>query len=189
MMFLAGLYAAERRPAGRATARALIDAATTASGPLSLAPPAPLALDALAHDPHPGHDVIKAALPYIVWSDAGRAIPGLKPDWASGMLVNELLGPSGQFYHPELRIGLYVQCAGFHYGLRAHPAEETYILLGGRSAWATGAKPFRGRKTGEVIFHPSMIPHQTLTRQCPLIATWRWSGEIGFDGYAAVESA
>lgn len=189
MMFLAGLYAGEGRAAGRATAAALIEAATAPSGPLPVEPAAPLALDALAIDPHPGREVIAAALPHIVWTDAAGALPGLKPDWAAGMLVNELLGPSGQFFHPEIRVGLFVQQAGFHYGLRTHPAEETYILLGGSSHWATGGDAPTRRHTGETVFHPAMIPHQTLTTESPFIATWRWSGDIAYEGYAAVETA
>lgn len=188
MMFLAGLYASEGRAGSRETASALIEAATTPV-PLPLQAAPRLAVDALAIDPHPGREVIAAALPFLVWTDASGALPGLKPDWAAGMLVNELLGPTGQFHHPELRVGLYVQKAGFHYGLRTHPAEETYILLGGRSCWATGQDAPVPRRTGEILHHPSMIPHQTLTREAPVIATWRWSGDVAYEGYAAVETA
>ncbi|WP_137699892.1 dimethylsulfonioproprionate lyase family protein [Marimonas lutisalis] len=188
-LFLAGLYSGEGRPGGRDTAQALIAAATEPSGPLPVDTPPQVALDALATDAHPGREVIERALPHIAWTDASGAMPGLKPDWASGMLVNELLGPSGQFHHPSVRVGLFVQMPGFHYGLRTHPAEETYILLGGGSFWATNGDAPARRHTGEIIFHPSMIPHQTLTRDAPFIAAWRWSGDIAYEGYAAVETA
>ncbi|MDU8928975.1 dimethylsulfonioproprionate lyase family protein [Alisedimentitalea sp. MJ-SS2] len=187
MMFLAGLYAGEHRKGAHDASCALIKAATTPM-PLPLNDMPQLALDALAIDAHPGHEVIARALPHLHWTDASGAIAGLKPDWAAGMLVNELIGPTGQFYHPTVRVGLYVQQAGFHYGLRTHPAEETYILLGGRSLWGTGDDAPVQRHTGEIIHHPSVIPHQTLTRDAPLIATWRWSGDIAYDGYAMVDS-
>lgn len=189
MMFLAGLYAGEGSDGGNETSAALIKAATGDPVPLPVNAVPELARDALLIDAHPGREVIEAALPYLVWTDAGGAIAGLKSDWASEMLVNELLGPTGQFYHPSVRVGLYVQKAGFHYGLRTHPAEETYILLGGHSAWATGGDHPSVRRTGEIIHHPSMIAHQTLTTRHPLIAVWRWSGDIAFEGYAAVETA
>jgi hypothetical protein len=189
MMFLAGLYAAEHRPGARQTAAALIEAAAAPSGPLPYNREPQLALDALAIDPHPGREVIAAALPYLVWTDAAGAMAGLKPDWAAGMLMNELIGPSGQVFHPDIRVGLFVQAPDFHYGLRTHPAEETYILLGGGSFWATGTDAPSPRLTGEVIHHPSMIRHQTLTRDAPFIAAWRWSGDIAYDGYAALETA
>ena len=133
--------------------------------------------------------LIEAALPHLTWTDASGAMAGLKPSWAAGMLMNELLSPSGQFHHPSVRAGLFVQAADFHYGLRTHPAEETYILLGGSSFWATGHDAPTPRYTGEIIHHPVMIPHQTLTRDAPFIAVWRWSGDIAYEGYAAVESA
>ena len=173
---------------GREAAQALIEAATTPQ-PLPLNPAPQLALDALAIDAHPGREVLARALPHLAWADASGALAGLKPDWAAGMLMNELLGPSGQFFHPTLRVGLFVQAPDFHYGLRTHPAEETYILLGGTSFWATGADAPAPRQTGEIIHHPSTIPHQTLTRESPFIAAWRWSGDIAYEGYAAVESA
>jgi hypothetical protein len=189
MLFLAGLYAAEGRPGAQATAAALIAAAAGPLPPLPGADAPRLALDALALDPHPGAPLLAAALPYLHWIATETAIAGLKPEWAAAMLVNELIGPTGQFPHADIRVGLYVQCPGFHYGLRTHPAEETYILLGGRSAWATGADAPSPRATGAIIHHPSMIPHQTLTTDAPLIAAWRWSGDISFDGYAMVDPA
>ena len=188
MMFLAGLYASEGRAGGRETAAALIEAARNPQ-PLPVNPAPQLALDALAINPHPGREVIEAALPHLTWTDASGAMAGLKPDWAAGMLMNELLGPTGQFHHPSVRAGLFVQAADFHYGLRTHPAEETYILLGGSSFWATGNDTPTPRHTGEIIHHPVMIPHQTLTRDAPFIAVWRWSGDIAYEGYAAVETA
>ena len=189
---LARLYAAEPRPAGPATAAALRAAALLPLPQPAATAPAPVLAQlraALAIDPHPGREVIAAALPHVAWCDIAGAIAALKPAWSAGMLVSELLGPTGQFHHPSLRVGLYVQWPGVHYGLRTHPAEETYCLLGGRSYWATGhAKPRRHR-TGDIIHHPSLIPHQTLTRAAPLVAAWRWSGDIAFEGYAALETA
>lgn len=188
MLFLAGLYAAEGRPGAAIAATALIDAATGPM-PAQAGETPPLALAALAIDPHPGAPLLAAALPFLRWIDTRQVIAGVKPDWAAAMLVNELLGPDGQFHHPSVRVGLYVQRAGFHYGLRTHPAEETYALLGGRSSWATGTDAPRPRPTGAFVHHPSMTPHQTLTTDAPFIAAWRWSGDISFDGYAAIDPA
>ena len=99
------------------------------------------------------------------------------------MLVCELLGPTGMVKDARFRVGLYMQELGFLYPTRTHMADETYILLGGSSYWGTYDNIPVKHETGAIIHHPSMIPHHNLTKTKPMIATWRWSGDISFDTY------
>lgn len=118
MMFLAGLYAAAHRPIARPAARhtgaALIEAASAPSGPLPFDDRPQPALDALAIAPLPVREVIAAALPFHAWTDASGALARLTPDWAAGMPMTQLIGPSGQFFNPDIRVGLAVQTPDVH---------------------------------------------------------------------------
>ena len=47
----------------------------------------------------------------------------------------ELLGPGGLLASSKIRLGLYGMLPHCEYGLRTHPAEETYIMLAGSAFW------------------------------------------------------
>ena len=85
-----------------------------------------------------------------------------------------------------VRAGLLVQRANTYYPLHAHEAEETYVMLAGEGIWRRGAERPARRRPGDVIFHPSKIPHATRTGARPLFAAWRWSGDIGLESYRLV---
>lgn len=179
MLFLTGLYAAGGRPG----------AGTGGWRDCPRPPVPPAAPAALGLNPHPVAQLLADALPYLRWFDDTNAIARKKPDAAVFLLANKLVGPEGQFPAGGLRVGIYVQAPNVDYTLRSHAAEETYILPGGHSFWSVGDAPLAPRETGEVVFHPSMIPHRTVTTDAPLIAAWRWSGQISFDSYNMLEPA
>ena len=95
----------------------------------------------------------------------------------------EVIGPDGMIKHPDIRVGVYVQDPNFDYPARKHAAEETYIMIAGEGFWSVNHERPRQKQVGEVIHHPSMIAHQNLTRDIPMVAFWRWSGDISFDHY------
>ncbi len=102
------------------------------------------------------------------------------------MATAELIGPDGLFYHPSVRVGLFMQSAGLDYVMRRHVAEETFIMLGGSDYWSCdGSAPVRA-ETGAMLHHPSNAPHGSRTDDEPLIAAWRWTGDIGWDGYELI---
>lgn len=185
LMLLADLYAAEGRPTGDKTSIALRLAAhdCPANWPIVENPKPGLAETALQIDPLPEARVIYDALPFIQWFDPGECIANLKADRAAKMLACELLGPDGMMKHPDIRVGLYVQEPDFDYASHAHAAQETYIALGGVGYWGVNYEKPNRRITGDVMYHPTMITHQNLTKADPMIATWRWSGDISFDNY------
>jgi len=185
LMLLSSVYANEGRAAGKAASAALVQAANDAGGFGELAeiPVPDVAITALAIDPHPEAKTIEAGLKFVRWFEPDKSIDNLSQEKGAQMRAAELLGPNGQFYHPSLRVGLYVQLPNFDYTTRRHSAEETYVQLGGKGWWGTHNDQPRQRKTGEIIFHPSMIPHQNVTFNDPMIATWRWSGDIDYAKY------
>ena len=56
----------------------------------------------------------------------------------------ELLGPTGLLASSKVRIGLYGMLPHCEYGLRTHPAEETYIMLAGSAFWKVANTPYQG---------------------------------------------
>ncbi len=182
---IADLYAAEGRPGGDATARALRDAAADLP---ELAPtPPPPHLDqlkeALGLSPHTLAKAIADALPVIVWQHAGLADGRIVAEVAVQMLTAEIIGPTGMIFNATLRAGLFLQTRGVAYTTRSHAAEETYFPLTGTARWSLNGTTPKPRPFGQFIFHPSMAPHATFTDADPLLALWRWSGDIGWDSY------
>jgi len=186
LQWLGLLYAAEGRPGGDAAADALLSAA--ANMPARLPQPynymPGMAESALSHEPHGCADIVAAAIPLIRWFHVTDSLQSIGNDMGSKMLVAELLGPSGMVPHEEIRVGLFVQCPHLDYTTRTHSAEETYIILAGEAYWGTHEnRPVR-RGAGDIVFHPSFIPHRSRTYDRPTIAAWRWSGDIRYEAYA-----
>ena len=184
MIALAGLYAAENRPGGYETARALLQTADIEAD-LPHHPEGPIhdqLMAALAGDAHPLAPLIRAAEPYLRWefsSLGGR----IRDDIARGMMQAEIIGPGAIFEHASVNVGLFVQGANLDYVTRRHAAEETFIVLGGGALWQRGDEPQHFGGVGAVIHHPSMMPHTDCTRESPLLAAWRWTGDISVEGY------
>lgn len=183
---ISDLYAAEGRPGGDATASALRQAATTLSRPgPSLAPPYVDQLkEALIGSSHPIAPLIADALPFIRWQHAGLSDGRIRAEVAVQMLTAEIIGPTGMIPCATLRAGLFMQARNVAYTTRSHAAEETYIALTNTGRWSLNHAEPAPREAGEIIFHPSMAPHATFTDDQPLLAIWRWSGDIGWDSYA-----
>lgn len=185
MSALAGLFAAENRPGGYEAARALLTAAAVERD-LPRHPEGPIhahLMAALDGDPHPLSPLIRAAEPFLEWelsSLDGR----IRDEIARNMMQAEILGPGTMFPHAAVNVGLFVQAPNLDYVTRRHAAEETFVVLGGGAVWQRGdeAKHFGG--IGAVIHHPSMMPHTDCTQESPLLATWRWTGNISVEGYA-----
>ncbi|MEX3010994.1 dimethylsulfonioproprionate lyase family protein [Hoeflea sp. TYP-13] len=186
LRFLARLYVAEGRPGGDEAAAALRSALADFPGEL----PEPynympgMAEAALALDPHPEAGIVAAALPQIRWFHVVDSMASIGTEMGSRMLVCELIGPTGMIRRESARVGLFVQCPNLEYATRKHGAEETYIILGGEAYWSKGGSEPVLKKAGDVVFHPSYMPHTNRTADKPTIATWRWSGDIRYEAYA-----
>ncbi len=181
---LAGLFAAENRDGGMQSARALLAAAAQPKD-LVKQPKGPLDAafqQTLAGDPHPLSPLIRQASPWLAW--VFSALGGrIRAEIAQGMMQAELIGPGALFESAELSIGLFVQGAELDYVTRCHAAEETFFMLGGQGLWTAGDRPEHAETAGAQIHHPSMMPHRSRTAKMPLLATWRWSGDISVEQY------
>lgn len=184
ILSIADLYAAEGRAGGDQVAAALRQSRFS----LSDQPPAsPPLLDqvneALALSSHPIAGLIANVLPVIRWQHAGLENGRIRADVAVQMLTAEIIGPTGMIHSSTVRAGLFLQAKHVAYTSRSHAAEETYVALTDSGRWSLYDSAPAQRTTGEVIFHPSMAPHATFTGADPLLAIWRWSGDIAWESY------
>jgi len=183
---LAQLFSEEGRPGGDEAAAAL---SQILASPFDL--PSPHNLDivetgagALRSGGHSAAPAVLSALPLIDWHHSGLDDGRIRPEIALSMATTELMGPDGMIFHPTVRAGLFMQIADLDYVTRTHPAEETFVMLGGAGYWTcNGSEPQR-QEAGAYIHHPSGAPHTSITKDQPLIAAWRWTGDIAYEGYS-----
>lgn len=88
----------------------------------------------------------------------------------------ELIGARGHFVHRSIACGLLALGPDVLYPDHRHRAEEIYVPLSGDALWKRGDEGFAPRAAGEVIHHPSEIPHAMRTRDRPLLALYVWRG-------------
>ena len=191
LLALAAVYRAEGRPAGLATAEAYERAADSAPAP---PPAAPYRLEAeiraaTARARHPAARATREAHPVLRWSATGILDAQIPTRVSDVFAVVSLIGPGAMVEAEGVRSGLFVQMRGAFYPLHAHAAEETYVMLAGEGEWTCGSARPAIRRTGAYIHHLSGAPHATRTGLRPLLATWRWSGDIGLDSYRLLEDA
>ena len=56
--------------------------------------------------------------------------------------------------HATVRVGLFMQSVGLDYVTRTHPAEETFIMLGGSGYWTCDGSAPTLAHAGAIIHHP-----------------------------------
>ena len=179
---LADLAATEPRPEAQATARALRAAADTAfpKQPPSVLSQGILHAAALA-GAHPATRLIQEAHTFLPWQDSPAA--SLQPTSLRAIKsIVTLLGPGAPIPSGSRLFGLFYQAPGSYYPLHAHNAAETYTILSGTAHWQAGDRRFT-LSPGEVSYHPPNLPHAMRAGPEGFLATWRWSGDIGFDSY------
>lgn len=185
---LAELYESEPRDGARQATAALRGAiGKTPTRPRTryrtTLPPERIAA-CLTPSPMPIMQIIPNILHQLDWYCFGMDDGRITPDIAAQMVTAEIVGPDGAFHNPNIRAGLFMQEPNLHYTTRTHAAEETFIMLAGMGRWGRGWDDSPTDCTaGDMIFHPSMTPHSTRTLREPLIAAWRWSGDITIGGY------
>jgi dimethylpropiothetin dethiomethylase len=138
---------------------------------------------ALTINPLPVSEKIAKVMPLIDWHSSGMVDGRIRPEISQHMATAELVGPDGMVYCEHMRIGLFAQSANVNYVTRQHAAEETFIMLGGSAYWQSEDNQPELHKTGDMIHHPSNVPHVSVTKDEPFIAAWRWAGDIGYDQY------
>ena len=90
----------------------------------------------------------------------------------------ELVGPAGHAHSVALSAGLLVLAPDTFYPPHAHPAEEAYHLLSGRSRWQQGDLPGRWLEPGARVLHGSGVAHSMQSGARQLLALYVWRGDL-----------
>jgi mannose-6-phosphate isomerase-like protein (cupin superfamily) len=179
---IAEVYAAEPRAEAAASATALLAAPDGAISPPHPACAFDLSMQALlATSTHPAAAAILAAQERIPWG-TNPVADRVNAEVTALCAVATLMGPEGPIHSEEHRLGLFYQRPDSYYALHAHDADETYVIVAGSALWTAGTDT-RQRGEGEVIHHPSLMPHAFRTGPEGLLALWRWSGDISVSSY------
>lgn len=180
---LADIFRSEGREAATLTARALFSTPAPAGFP----PQQPCALDMLmrsllANSGHPAAKAVLAAQHLIPWG-TNPVADRMSGEAAAICAVTTLMGPDGPIPAADMRLGLFYQRPDSYYALHNHDADETYVILAGGAVWTAGDDT-RWRGAGDMIHHPSLMPHAFRTGPEGMLALWRWSGDVNTHSYA-----
>jgi dimethylpropiothetin dethiomethylase len=126
--------------------------------------------------------LLTVCAPDLHWRPAGFG--KLPQQIRQKIAVVELLGPSGMYFHADVRCGLLIQCADVQYPRHWHAAEELYLVIKGTAHWTLDENTPVPRAPGAFVHHPSLQPHGMTTRAEPMLALWGWTGDIDGASYA-----
>ncbi len=185
---IAEVYQAEENPFGPHTARTLVQ--TPAPRVFSAA--VPCLLDdgiraVLSDSPHPAAAAVLGAQELLPWG-SNPVEQNTETNVAAMISVATLMGPEGPIPAPDVRLGLVYMRPNSYYPLHLHDADETYALIAGRALWTAG-DDVRMREPGDMIHHPSLMPHAFRTGPEGFVALWRWSGDINTHSYTFIEAS
>jgi len=86
----------------------------------------------------------------------------------------EIIGERGVFVSDRIAAGILMLGPDVEYPTHSHDAEEIYVPLSGIAEWAQGSDALQNRRPGELIHHPSGMPHAMKTGREPLLALYVW---------------
>lgn len=179
------LFSREDRPGGREAVTALEEVLASScvwEGVMDEFDPAPLA-QLKKETTATGFRPFLKLLPDLNWHYSGLSDGRIREEIARKMLTVELIGPHGMLPHDTVRVGLFFQDAALDYVTREHSAEETFIMVSGQAFWSRDNHPLEGKNPGDIIHHPSMAPHKSVTDKSSVLAVWRWTGDIAYENY------
>ena len=107
--------------------------------------------------------------------------PDFADNYGYGVICGPDDGPPALLNDPQISFGLMLLGPETHYPLHSHPADEIYYTVTGPSSWRVAQEPWSPRKAGEIIHHPSWIPHATLAADRPLVLLYVWQGDLQTD--------
>ncbi len=183
---LATIYEAEPDPQGPYTAQTL----RVTPSPVAFDRLPPCLLDGgirsvLESSPHPAARATLAAQDVLPWG-SNPVEDNTEASIAAMISVATLMGPDGPIPAPDVRLGLVYMRPDCYYPLHIHDADETYVVLAGQALWTAG-DDIRMRGAGDMVHHPSLMPHAFRTGPEGFVALWRWSGDINLHSYAFIE--
>ncbi|NRB18755.1 MAG: hypothetical protein HRU33_14640 [Rhodobacteraceae bacterium] len=188
LVAISEVFEAETNPQGPHTAKTLM----VTPSPVTFDPVPQCLLDeamrrVLAASDHPVAGAILKAQNLLPWGS--NPVEGnTKKSIAAMISVASLLGPEGPIPAPDVRLGLIYMRPDSYYPLHLHDADETYAIIAGQALWTAG-DDIRMRQAGDMIHHPSVMPHAFRTGAEGFLAIWRWSGDINTHSYRFTESS
>ncbi len=180
------VYEAEADPQGPHTAQTLM----MTPSPTSFGPVPACRFDGgihtiLTESEHPLARAVLKAHSLLPWGS--NPVEGQTEQRIADMIsVATLMGPDGPIPAPDVRLGLVYMQPESYYPLHLHDADETYVIIAGQALWTAG-EDIRMRGAGDMVHHPSLMPHAFKTGSEGFLAIWRWSGDINADSYAFIE--
>ena len=130
---------------------------------------------------HPVCELIKSA--QLLWASPQTSNDPAYIAHSTKKSHVELIGPDGLVKSDQIRLGLYGMLPGANYGVRTHPAEEVFVMLAGEAYWRRGEDDYKIHTVGERSYHPSGLPHATLTDDKAFMSVYIWSGDVSTEGY------
>ena len=92
-----------------------------------------------------------------------------------------VIGNGGLLPSDQVAAGVSLQGRDTYYPPHAHPAEESYWIIGGDGDWKVGTQPWFAVKPGDSIYHESGARHAMQTNEQPLLAVWLWTSHLHSD--------
>ena len=123
-------------------------------------------------------DLVRAvvlAAPVLRWQQTYGA-GDFGASFLQGYGWSEFAGLRGPVPSDCLAIGVLLLGPQITYPSHAHDAAEIYVPLSGTALWQRGDAPFAPVEPGQVILHPSWMPHAMRTQNAPLLALYLWRG-------------
>jgi quercetin dioxygenase-like cupin family protein len=115
------------------------------------------------------------------WREAPKGKLGASMD--DNHAFCEVVGPEGQLFSDQLRLGGFLLAPNTDYPHHAHVAEEIYLPIYGIGKWAINDSPYITKKAGDTVHIPSWTRHAIHTQKDPLLMLWAWVGDLDFSRY------
>lgn len=188
LLGLADAYAQEASAGGDLAAQVLRESVDRPSRALrAQSDPTPTLGAALAAaDAHPLGARVAAAQDLLPWAHPGLEDGLIRPEISVRMHSAKLVGPEALIEDDRVLVGLFLQEPGLDYPQRRHEAEETFFVISGVAEWALADAPPRPIAPGGFARHPSNTLHASVTRDAPLLAAWRWTGNLSYTTYKLI---
>ena len=89
-----------------------------------------------------------------------------------------VIGEGGLLSSDKVAAGFSLQGCDTYYPPHAHPAEESYWIIGGDGDWRVGSQPWFAVEPGDSIYHASGARHAMQTNEQPLLTVWLWTSHL-----------
>jgi len=116
-------------------------------------------------------------LPFCPWT-TGYDKSEADENFFNNFSYATIIGKGGYIDCDYFSCGITLISPDTFYDWHYHPAIEIYLNLTKGSQWGMTEGDLLPKTIGEVITHPSNIPHAMYSKELPLIAPWFWSGDV-----------